>query len=62
MPGFVTFLALYGMTLSPTLGGDEIAASERLGQVFAGALYTVAAVSLLAGPARRLTARRRRPA
>ena len=62
MPGFVTFLALYGMTLSPTLGGDEIAASERLWQVFAGALYTVAAVSLLAGPARRLTARRRRPA
>ncbi|SFJ22430.1 FUSC family protein [Albimonas pacifica] len=58
LPGFVTFLALYGMTLSPTLGGDEVAASERLGQVFAGAVYTVAAVSVLAPVARRLTTRR----
>ena len=58
LPGFVTFLALYGMTLSPSLGGDEVAASERLWQVAVGAVYTVCAVSLLAPLARRISGRR----
>ncbi|MDF2231551.1 FUSC family protein [Albimonas sp. CAU 1670] len=58
MPGFVTFLALYGMTLSPTLGGDDVAAVERLWQTAVGAGYTLCAVSLLAPVALRVTRRR----
>ncbi|MEE3102042.1 MAG: FUSC family protein [Pseudomonadota bacterium] len=61
-PGFVTFVALYGMTLSPTLGGGEVEALTRVLQVAAGALYTLCAVSLLVPPARRLMRRRPTPA
>lgn len=56
-PGFVTFVALYGMTLSPTLGGGEVEALTRVLQVAAGAIYTLCAVSLMVPPARRLMRR-----
>ena len=59
MPGFITFVVLYGMTLSPTLGGGDVAALSRLGQVAVGALYTLCAVSLLAPLGRRLIRRHR---
>jgi hypothetical protein len=60
IPGMVTFVLLYGMWLSPLLGGQEVGAMRRVLQVACASAYTVGAASLMLPLVRRLG--RRRPA
>ena len=60
IPGMVTFVLLYGMSLSPVLGADGVGAVQRVLQVAVAALYAAGAASLVLPLVIRLG--RRRPA
>lgn len=47
IPGMVAFVVLYGLVFSPYVAGTDVSITGRAAMVVTGALYAVAAVSLL---------------
>jgi len=58
VPGMVTFVLLYGMSLSPVLGGDGVGAARRVMQVAVAAVYAIGAASLMLPLVTRFSQRR----
>jgi hypothetical protein len=58
VPGMVTFVLLYGMSLSPVLSGDGVGAAQRVMQVAVAAVYAISAASLMLPLVTRFSQRR----